>query len=81
MFLITIWLLIILAIILYAILMFLSDDFAKKVITWKNELNGIETKITDKTMKAVKISAVLTILIGIGMLIAFFSTIQSHMLL
>mgnify|MGYP001571753855 CR=1 FL=1 len=50
-----------------------DEELVKKVIKWRNDLQGVETKITTTTTKWVKFSATLGLIIGVVMLLMFFS--------
>jgi len=69
-----VWLAVLIGMIIFFWKLRSDEELAKKVIKWRNDIQGVKTKITPTTTKWVKIGATLGLIIGVIMLLMFFSS-------
>ncbi len=67
-----IWTVLILGLMVFFWKMRSDEEFIKKVIKWRNGIQGIETKITPSTIKWTRTAATLGLIVGTIMLLMSF---------
>lgn len=66
-----VWIIIFIGIMIFSLKLVSDEELIRKVIKWRNTVQGVETKITPITIRWVKISAIFCIIVGVLMFFTF----------